>query len=666
MRLPRASISLFIQLLLIAVLVGVLIAGFTVLAAQWVAVASAVVPILIFFVSSVQGRRDNESPGERASRLAGDLAAQVLADWKAELPIRGLEERRRMAVRWRLAEGSNPGAGLAESLPEGGVLEELTGAIGAEVDADRLPRLVITGAIGGGKTAACVLLVVELAERHTRLPVLFQLAAWDPDTSLRDWMAGQLPEIYPSVGEGSYGRRVAEIMTRRHILPILDGLDEVNDPAKALRAIDEELAGRPFVMTCRTAEFEASNSGHVLHQAVITELQPLRPDEVISVLEAYEPSSVNGPLGSLQSDLAANPKGPLSEALSTPFMVSLARSAGVAHAELPQEADGIRQYLLGAFVRQAYLSDDPLLPAQRAAFPHVGYEQARFYLSFLAEHADVAGRLAWWRLYRTVPRVQFLILGILQATVACSGLAAGFFALFGRPWLGFWIGFVVGVIGALVVELIPVDDPRRTVPTLRPSQPPTKRELARIGGFGFMGAAALAAGTLVLYGPVEYTVTGAVLSGFTYALARYISQRNDPLKVVTPERLMRADRVTVFNSWLVGAVPGALTGFYLGYRFHDGHRASLGALYILRYPSLELALLGAIGGCVLSSAGLGLMAMGASAWGRFFWARVFLAFRHRTPLRLMTFLHDAHHRGILREVNGYYEFRHHLLRQYLR
>ena len=666
MRPPRFALVVIIDISLIAVLIGVVVAGFTVLAAQWVAVASAVVPILIFFVTASQGAPARESPDDRARRLAEELAPRIWGDWTEELPARDLDEGRLIDVRWRLGDGSNPGARLALALPVDGRLSQLTAAIGDDVAAGRQPRLVLTGEMGGGKTAACVLLVVELAERHARLPALFQLATWDPGTPIQDWMARQLAESYPEAGSGKYGRRVAALMVRRHVLPILDGLDEVTDPALALNAIDEQLAGRPFVLTCRTAEFAAANAGHVLHQAVIAELQPLTVAEVTAILAAYEPLGSNGPLGSLIAEVTARPGGPLAQALSTPFMVSLARATRVSAAELPANADDIRDYLLGSFVRRAYATDEPPLPGGAPAAIRVGPADVERYLRFLARQADSAGRIAWWKLHLAVPRWQFLVGEVTVASISCSVLAAIFFALFEHPWVGFWIGFAAGFIGAVIVEFIPPDDPRRAIPRFRSAKPPTRQELARTIGFGVMGAAVLAAMTLYLYARAHYIVTGTLLTGFTYALARYISSQNDPLKVVTPISLLRADRATVEYSWLVGTGPGALIGGYLGYSFHVGHRAAFAGLAILQYPSPVLALLGAAGGAVLSGVGLGLLAAGSSSWGRLLWTRVFLAARGDMPLQLITFLQDAYRRGILRQVNGYYEFRHRMLQRHFR
>ena len=113
-------------------------------------------------------------------------------------------------------------------------------------------------------------------------------------------------------------------------------------------------------------------------------------------------------------------------------------------------------------------------------------------------------------------------------------------------------------------------------------------------------------------------------------------------------------------------MPGACTGAYLGADFTEGHRHRLDdAGWIVHLPRGADALLGAANGALLSATGLALMAAGSSSWGRFVAARAWLALRRRTPWRLVAFLEDARHREVLREVNGYYEFRHRLLQRHL-
>ena len=56
---------------------------------------------------------------------------------------------------------------------------------------------------------------------------------------------------------------------------------------------------------------------------------------------------------------------------------------------------------------------------------------------------------------------------------------------------------------------------------------------------------------------------------------------------------------------------------------------------------------------------VGLIAASIQAsWLPFAVSRLWFAGTRRLPLRLMSFLRDAHRRGILRQVGGLYQFRH--------
>ncbi|XUL87045.1 NACHT domain-containing protein [Streptomyces galilaeus] len=62
---------------------------------------------------------------------------------------------------------------------------------------------------------------------------------------------------------------------------------------------------------------------------------------------------------------------------------------------------------------------------------------------------------------------------------------------------------------------------------------------------------------------------------------------------------------------------------------------------------------------------LGSAALALSAWGRFTVARAWLAATGRMPWRLMTFLEDAHRRGVLQQSGAGFEFRHQRLQSHL-
>ncbi|MFG3441311.1 NACHT domain-containing protein [Nonomuraea sp. NPDC047897] len=633
----------------------------------WTGVITVFAAIIAVAVPLLRGGdRREESLEEAVRACVPALAEKVTESWKDEERHRGLYEGVRAELRWEAAPGSDRTTRLAAALPTDGTLARLTGGFARHVRTGAMTRLVVTGEAGAGKTSACVLLTLELGDTGPLVPVPFQLSSWDPEVPLYEWMTGELRTAYPFVGSARHGGRVAAELALRHVLPVLDGLDEVADPVSALRRIDEETEGRSFVLSCRTETFAVANAGHVLRRGLVVRLQPLRAEESRDHLLRHEPGANGDRLAPLAARLRENPAGPLAEALRTPLMLSLAVARGgePVPAELlaatgPDAADRIRRHLLDSFVGKAFTPRPDEKP------PPTPPDEARRYLEFLAGQVDESGRLAWWRLHRAVPGWVFRVQAVVLAVVVCSGLAAAHFGVFGRPWLGFWIGFAAGGVGALVVKPAPQDAPRRARPGFRLLPGAPAHELFRLLGFGAMGAAACVLIVSFLYASPFHVVVGGALSGLTFAMARHVSEPVNPLEVVTPASLLANDRRAVLAAWVAGGVSGAFSGAYLGAALQDGHRPELGALPIMELPPTALALLGAVAGCGLGAAGLGLMALRSSAWGRFTTTRLWLAAHGSAPLRLMRFLEDARRRGVLQRVSGSYEFRHRLLRDHL-
>ena len=136
---------------------------------------------------------------------------------------------------------------------------------------------------------------------------------------------------------------------------------------------------------------------------------------------------------------------------------------------------------------------------------------------------------------------------------------------------------------------------------------------------------------------------------------------DDGQKAITPAVTLVEDRARVFAltltwgpaPWLVFWLVAALVA-WLTPLTKIGLAATLVAWLT---PAIKIGLVATlVAGLVV---GLG------SAWGAFCLVRPLLALYGRTPLRLMTFLHEAHNRGVLRQAGSVYQFRHNRLQDHL-
>jgi hypothetical protein len=80
--------------------------------------------------------------------------------------------------------------------------------------------------------------------------------------------------------------------------------------------------------------------------------------------------------------------------------------------------------------------------------------------------------------------------------------------------------------------------------------------------------------------------------------------------------------------------------------------AGLGSGHGIGKVALEVTALGFGLGCLLA------LNMAQTAWPSYMLTRGRLAFHHHLPWSLMSFLADAHQRGVLRQVGAVYQFRH--------
>jgi hypothetical protein len=250
-------------------------------------------------------------------------------------------------------------------------------------------------------------------------------------------------------------------------VPILDGLDEMpagQHPA-AIDALDRVPPGRPLVVTCRSAEYEAAvtSSGRLLATAAVVELEPVEVQEAIAFL------SVGGVADDRRwapvlAFLREHPTAPLAATLSSPLMVAQARTVYSDPATDPAEllarerfADraAIEDHLLNAFIPAVYRHHlhPPTTDRARRRIPRYPPELAHRWLTFLARHLDsrATRELVWWQLHSALASRTRRVIGLLLELV--TGFAAGLGVAVG---VGLEVGVVAGLAGGFGAGLVAV------------------------------------------------------------------------------------------------------------------------------------------------------------------------------------------------------------------
>ncbi|WP_329008101.1 hypothetical protein OG271_21185 [Micromonospora rifamycinica] len=662
----RAAYPLLLWLVLSAAIAGVWIRFGSSTLTTVLTILSAVAALLPLF-KGVWPKPDQVSTPEQVDQAVRVLAIEVRKQWDEEARRRQLQETRQMPVRWEVTE--RPKA--PSPLPSTGELPRLIDEFVGQ------PRaMVVIGEPGSGKTGLCVILALDLLkEAAGRVPLLLQIASWDPAENLDDWMVRRLVEDYPFLGsEARFGSTVgSEIVTQRLVLPILDGLDEMAPALRsvALRALDSDWSGQPFVLTCRTEEFLTANEQNLLTGLLVVRLRPLEPQAAANFLLD---ASADGRLEEWEpvlADLVAHPSNELAQTLTNPLMLALARTVyeaeDVSPGELldrdrfPRQHD-VEEYLLDRFVPTVFrIRPYRGVPNPTRVSRRWDPEVAQQALVFLAMHLQTLGTrdLAWWQLTRAVPRPVPQVVRVTVGTLGCGLLGWVMFGLFGRPLLGAAFGLGVGFLAALPLGRLRDKRPRRFVPRMLRRADLAPEFLVRDIGFGVVGA--LVGGVIVgLLFSAGYGVLIGLFFGLVFGMVRRFTEPTETREPASPGNVLRGDRSTVLYGTALGATAGALVGGVMG---GVVGAEQYGLIYHLT-PAME-GLLGASVGLLLGAAGLGMMVYATSAWAQLVLARIWLAWRGRTPLRLMTFLADAHKLGVLRQVGPLYQFRHALLQDRL-
>lgn len=649
-------------------------------------------------------------------RAAKELAAAIARQWTAEAEMRSLHRPKPVPLRWSSTErevaaaasavlGDRPGDG-----PERLVLSgDLTDVV-AKFRQVPSRQLVVLGEPGAGKSVLAILLTLGLLADPPPgepVPVLLTLASWNPHHEHLDaWLARRLVEEYPGLANTAvYGPDAGlRLVLEGRVVPVLDGLDETSPGlhTAAIDALDQAVgAGRPLVVTCRGAEYELAvrAAGSFLTRAAVVEIEPVEIEDAVEFLTARRrPGETRW--RPLVEWLRREPTGVLAQALRTPLMVDLARSAYANPATDPGELcdtarfpdrAAIERHLLDAYLPSVY-ARRPSPPARLDQPRDYDPKHVERWLSFLARRLERERTrdLAWWRLDRAVPRfVVGLYLGLPPALLfALTGLLAA------DPVTAAIYGVSFGAAGVVTHSIGRRPGPQRVEATFT----------GIAGRFARRFAVGAAAGACLGFGwslPTGVIGLVAVVFGLAVGVHVWLGTPLDANRVSSPGIVLRQDRAaallftlafTVSLSLfyglalrltqdeptvqildgsfdvvlsLAGGIAAALLGRYFAPKPGTVAYGIAGALIsgqvITDTPSVAHAV--AAGG--LFGLAVGLSVCLSRAWGVFGCTRLWLAARGHIPFGFMAFLDDAHRRGVLRQVGAVYQFRHARLQERL-
>lgn len=427
-------------------------------------------------------------------------------------------------------------------------------------------RLIVLGKAGSGKTVLAITLIRNLAaaimatppsqERSEGLivvPVRLSLPAFDPAPSgenldevsaervveqLEQWLAGHLVTVY-----GVASTTAKALVTQGWILPVLDGLDEMDPPgvkparaAAVLRALNHHttVGLRPVVLTCRTERYEqltghppddasattgtkadpstravsAGDESLVVEYATVVKIQPLTAPNVLAYLIDRFPNPANStrcqPRWHPVTDRLAKdqPGDPLVAALRSPLRLFLTvtsyRHKNSEPGELTTLATTAQfdEHLFPRLIPAVLKQEQHQHAGQKYTTPKVTR-----WLTTLAHHlarqaeqgsspSDLQLDLLWPAAGRCAPRYA----AMATTTMAASALAA--FGVLARwpPHLQPVLGVVTLIVTAAWIARRPTVDLRRlTFSVLR-----TSAGRQRVGQLVALGlAAGLVSGFIV-------------------------------------------------------------------------------------------------------------------------------------------------------------------------
>ncbi|MFI1067867.1 hypothetical protein ACH4TC_39080 [Streptomyces spororaveus] len=136
-------------------------------------------------------------------------------------------------------------------------------------------------------------------------------------------------------------------------------------------------------------------------------------------------------------------------------------------------------------------------------------------------------------------------------------------------------------------------------------------------------------------------LTIGLISGIVAALHRWLFSPVDVVRALSPRASLHTDRTTAIAQGFIVFLFDILATIFLFAalpQMGTPERGGDSTLFI--WPLV------------------GTLAIALSAWGWFLTARLWLCGTGKLPWRLMSFLNEAHRRGVLRQEGAVYQFRH--------
>jgi NACHT domain len=414
--------------------------------------------------------RAAEPAVSQVGAAAEKLVSLVTRECAAELNDRVLQGWKPLVVGWRPYTGPNADLAAMRQVPPGHAAD-----VGPLADYVRCGhRLVVLGPGGAGKTTLCALVMDELLanrQPEDRVPVLVPAASLATGEMVKSWLERTLAGRYPSLRDTrAYGARVTgDLVRQNRLLPVIDGLDDLKPGPRAhLLAAISRAFGRcePLIVTCRHEEYDEAvqASGQVLPGAAVIELQPAAAEDVAGFLERGAAGRRAKNLRRVAAAIRSDPEGPVAEALSSPLMAGLVRSAHADRAEMPASLTGhsdqaaIENQVLGDLIQARFssrASSETARPQQPWSAP-----DAERWLGFLATHLTRLRTydLDWPRLRYALPAFTSPLRRAALAAALAAVAAGTVFGLsrglsFG-PSQGLLFGLGHGLDAALVVGAV--------------------------------------------------------------------------------------------------------------------------------------------------------------------------------------------------------------------